>query len=253
MPSKMVTDRQRSAAAVEAAVASHSEETAAALGALLEPLLAEKEEAVDLRLLQALLGRLLADHRQALVRADEADLAATGDDLGARRRRDAVFRRLHERVVAIRRVLVSLYGVEGARAVGGFAGRTPRVAVALARLGRRLIGRFSEPGFALPASDAAEVEVDVGRWVAELEPPVEELEGALAELERERREAETTAAAKLAARDDFDRGYRAVVRVLEGLYLLAGRDRYAARLRPAGRRAVAAGEEEGAAEMSAAV
>lgn len=248
MPSKMVTDRQKATAAVEAAVASHCAETAAALGALLEPLLDETESALDLSLLQTLLGRLLADRRRVLVRADEANLSEAGDHLGARGRRDAAFRRLHERVVAIRRVLVSLYGVEGARAVAGFSGRTPRVAVALARSGRRLIGRFSGPGFVLPASQAAEVEVDVGRWVAELGPPVEELEAALADLERERREAETTAAAKLAALDDVDRAYRAVVRVLEGLYVLAGRDGYAVRLRPAERR-VGLVEEE-AAEIS---
>ena len=46
-------------------------------------------------------------------------------------------------------------------------------------------------------------------------------------------------AAKLRARDDFDRTYRAVVGLVEALSVLAGLDGYAARLRPAAHEAVA--------------
>lgn len=245
MPSKMVTDRQKSAAAIEAAIATHAEEAAAALTATLAPVLGDAETPVDVVPLQAQFGRLLERRRDVLVRMDEAHLAELGDDVGPRRRRDDAAQRLSQQVVAIRQTLSALFGPDATQTLVAIDGRTATDPVTLARQGRRMLERFTDPAFALPEAQFAGVDLDVTRWVDELAAPVEELEAALDEVARERREAETTLTAKLLALDDYDRSYRAVARILEGLYELTGLDEYASRVRPTARGGGAAATPEG--------
>ena len=235
MPSKMVTDRQKTAAAVEAAILAHAEEAAAGLAATLAPVLDEDEPPVDVVPLQDQLARLLDHRREVLVRMDEAHLAELGDDVGPRRQRDDAAQRLAARVISVRQTLGALFGPDATRTLVGLDGNTATDPVALARQGRRMLDRLSDPAFAFPRAQFAGVDLDVGVWVGELTGPVEELEAALAEVARERREAETTLTAKLLALDDYDRSYRAVARLLEGLYELTGLDGYAARVRPTAR------------------
>ena len=234
MATKRIVEREKRAAAVEAAIAVHGDQVGGALTELLAPFFAAGEAPADAASLQRVLGRLLAARRRALVDGEEAHLAELADDVVPRRRRDEAARALAERVVQVRRAFVGLYGREAARALLGIEGPTARLRnpVALARQGRRIVERLSDPSLALPEAGFAEVDVD--HWVAELKPPLEELESALDGVVRELRRAETTKAARDRAAADFDRVYQAAVGIVEGLSRLAGFDGYAERLRPSG-------------------
>jgi hypothetical protein len=234
MASKRIVEREKRAVAVEAAIAAHGDQVGEALTGLLAPFFAAGETPVDAASLLSAIGRLLADRRRALVDGDEAHLAELADDGAPRWRRDEAAGELAARVVDLRRAFVGLYGRGAERTLLGLEGPTARAhhPVALARQGRRILERLSDPGAAPPEPPYATV--DFGRWAAELKPPLEALESALDEVARELRRAETTKAARERAADEFDRVYRAVVGAVEALSRLAGFDGYAERLRPDG-------------------
>lgn len=103
MPSKMVTDRQKSAAAVHAAAETHATAVHQSRAALLAPFLHPSQQMPDLRLVQLLLGRLIASRSTGMVAADEAHLAELRDDADPRRQRDVAAAAVHDALTLLRR------------------------------------------------------------------------------------------------------------------------------------------------------
>jgi len=85
MPSKMITDRQKTAAALSGTVDAFSEQASDAFLALLEPVLREGESLPDLRQLQRLLRRRLDLLGTGLAEIDEAHQAELAADARLRR------------------------------------------------------------------------------------------------------------------------------------------------------------------------
>lgn len=236
MPSKMVMKRQKSAADVEEAILSHSQEAQNAVTAFFTPYLGEGEAPPDVTQLQELCSRLLERHRKEIVEADEAHLAETRDDPLPRIRRDAAAAALVERLTLIRDNVGVIVGpVEGA-ALLGIDGPMDRDPVVLARKTRRALDVIQAEDLEMPPSRLEGIVVDPRPWVAGLEGPLQELESALKEVTRSRRTSESTLIAKQEALEEYDRVFLRVARLQEALFRVAGLDRLADRVRPSKRR-----------------
>lgn len=255
MPSKMITRRQKSAAEVEAAVASYAGKAQGALAEAFGRFLRPGETFPDLDLFQRLCQRALAERREELVRRDEDHLSELRDDPAARQRRDAAAQAVLAILVPIRDAFRAFFGPQGPATLLGLGGAMTRDPVVLARKGRRILDLFRSDSLELPAPRLSGLEIDVSGWVDDLEPPLIELESALRQVSRDRRRAETTLLAKQDAVTDHDASFGLVARFLEGLYRLGGLDEIASRVRPSSRRpgqtdAVAKGESEAGASQT---
>jgi hypothetical protein len=231
MPSKMVTDRQKLTGSLRQAALTHAEEVSTRLTDILTPLLEEGETLPDLAVLQQLPARWLARREQTLVAADEAHLAELVDDRDPRRRRDELADEVRGKLVLIRGTVAALFGFDVATDVLGIGGATAADPVALHRQAARALERLSAPEPDLPPLQVEGIQLDPAALAASLQPAVNELAAVLDQVARERREAETTLAAKSEALATYDDAASRVVQFLSGLYELAERPEFAERLR----------------------
>jgi hypothetical protein len=232
MPSKQVTDRQKSADAVIAAVEAHAPSTAAALEGTLAPHLRKGEAMPDVALLLTLLARALGAEKQRLIAADEAHEAELGDDEPLRRARDEAAEELRQAHVDLREVLIGMYG--GVFAAQILPGTTPRDPVVLARFSQTVENNLE--GVKLPSSRIKGAKLDKTDTVGTLSALRQTLEQRLQAVAREVREAQATQATKDRAMDGFDGFFAASATVVSGVLRLVGMPELAARLRPSGRR-----------------
>jgi hypothetical protein len=172
-----------------------------------------------------------------MVECDEAHLTELTDDGDPRRRRDQEAAELRDRLSGVRRTMEGLFGPERAAESLGLTGKLGFDPVTLHRQAERAVallrGRTADT---LPASRLAGVALDPAAWAAELSRPLGDLTLALAEVARERREAETTLAAKIDAITDYDAAFARVARLVAALFAAAELPLLAARVRPSGRR-----------------
>jgi hypothetical protein len=237
MPSKMVTDRQKSATAVETAAQVHAEEAASGLAPLLAAELLPDEELPDLALLQRLLARALARRRERMVAADEAHLSELADDVDPRRRRDEAAAELRDRLSGVRQTVEGLFGPAQGGELFGIGGELAFDPVVVHRQAERALAFLRARTAAdLPAPGLPGVTVDPAAWAAMLEEPVATLAAALGEVDRERREAETTLTEKTAALTAYDATFGRVARLMEALFAAADLPLLAERVRPSSRR-----------------
>jgi hypothetical protein len=229
MASKMVVDRQARGADVLAALAVHGGEVADGLRREVG------DAAGGVAQLQATLRRRLEGRLEALVAADEEHLAATGDLVAARRRRDAAARELYRLLVAVRKLAEGLYGT-GAGELLRIEGRVAQRPVPMLRQARRVMARLADPAMTRPERRFASATADEGEWAELLAPAIEALAAALDSADRARRRAESTLLAKTEALAAYDLAHGRLARYGEALFELAGLPEYASRLRPRVRR-----------------
>lgn len=232
MPSKLVTDRQKSADAVSMAADVHAERVHAALSALLSPYLANAETMPDVSILVRLCGRALRATKEQMVTADEAHEAELGDDEPARKARDEAFEELYAELVTQREVLTGLYGAAVATQI--MPGETPRDPVVLARFSRAVEKNLTE--IPLPASRVKGATLNAADVKATLSGLREALETRIEAVTREVREAQTTQSAKRQSMDTYDGMFGGVAGVLSHLLLVAGDRDLAAQVKPSARR-----------------
>ncbi len=235
MPSKQVTDRQKSATDVEAAATTHAARVGAAARDKLAPTLKKNESPPDVEglLLQAAdwLHRATAE----MVQADEAHLHELSDDEEPRQRRDELVATLGEELVSLRSLVTGLYGPAAGRLLG-FSSDTPRDPTALSRFAGEVSKALREKK--LPAPRRAETIV---KWSPEstadqIDKLRKRLDAAVNDVAREAREAQGTLAKKSAAMDAYDDTFRRVASLLVGVFTFAGEDALAERIRPSSRR-----------------
>ncbi len=244
--STMTAGAQRGLHGLAAALLAQGGRVAAGLEARLTTVLEEGEEMPDLRLLLKLFERLLGRSAQELDDTD-ADGWKRAMKLRALRFECAeVKKEVHATAVKIRKALVELVGSKHCRIHFGLSLRTPRGAADLAIEVRRLVSRLAGPRSGAPRSGVPELklprsllpglEADPEGWVAELEPPLERLEGLLQEIQVQRIAVSDGVIARRKALDASAETRRLVMDASQALFALAGENELARRLRPRRRR-----------------
>lgn len=249
MTSKQVTDRARSARAVEAAALTHLPTLGARASQALAGALEADEAVPDVALLVRLHTRLMM---QALARLEAADLAhrvEQADDATPRAERAEAAAACTAALQDLRSLITSLYPPEVALAL--HLTRAPE------RLPDALSQQADAVASALPHADLSAPRVqglhlDLAPFQARLDDARSRLSDALRAVATERREAEQTQRAKDVAMRDFDDAFTAAAGLLAHLLRLHGEPELARRVRPSkrqpGRRAVDVGEEPGASD-----
>jgi len=240
MVSKMVIDRQKTAAALGAALDTHAEEASATFKYLLEPFVDDDGSVPDLHRFQSLLQRRLAGLALDLVSADEVHVAEQEEDQASRRDRNAAVAELRPHVSRIRGLLELACGTGTCARLFSITGPTPRDPVVLQRVARRMVNRLTSEGFELGEVVDPGIRFDVSGWVAGLEPPLLKLEGSLGRLHKEGRESVDTRIAKGEAMSEYDRAFVSTARILEELFRYIGMPTKADTMRPTKRTATTA-------------
>lgn len=233
MPSKLVTDRQKSAEAVIAAGRTHAVAVADAAEKVFEPYVLGKQKVPDLRVLIELAAAALEDSAKRMVQADQAHIRELSDDDAPREARDEVAAALSAEIVDLRDWLRGLYGVSALKQLG-FSDATPRDPVALSHFADQVIRALHSKS--LPAPKRSGVSWEAKEVVKKLTSMRDALEKHLKDVARESREAEATLVAKNNAIAAYDERFAEVATFYVGLFRLAGKTDLAERVRPSTRR-----------------
>ncbi len=238
--SEMIALRTDLALALEAGFESYLEEIAGGLGDYLTPLLEAGETAVDFRLQIELLRRGVRRLRRRLDSLDVGVVEQTHGDDKVRaqldQRRDAVDGKLRQ----VRSAFRGFFGLEHLRRVG-LKGEFPTAPVRLHRHGLVVKASLLSPDLDLEPVldfDLAPGTSPTKQLAAQLEPELSELGALLTGRQQENTKAADVRLRRQRAIREFDREIRAIVRMAQGMFRLAGRDDHAERFRPALRRVV---------------
>jgi len=231
MPTKGVLDRQRIGKAIVAAAHAHAQEVGERLNRDLAVIVAEGETLPDFTTLQIQLGRYLQMRLDALVVADEAHLQEVDDDQDPRLRRDEAADFLYRKLIEMRETVTAVFGPERAGKLVGLEGDTPRDPLMLHRHANRILERLRAPEATFPPQRLRGVQIDPIALTEELQPATDNLAAALADVDREQRETETTLNLKTEATAAFDRAFRGIGRILQGCDALAEFPDFAEKIR----------------------
>ncbi len=232
--SKQVRNQNANGAFVVSSVDTHGDDIARQL-ATMNHGLAEDEQLSDTALRRYLswFAAVLRAQNQSLAVAEETYVSEQADDPAVRARRDVTAAEVTAVVVRLRGRIESLFGTRGLAAYG-LEQVTPRQPQALAdhtgmaiKLLREQPVQLEDP--VLGRFDSAEV---ANGLEAALAPLVE----ALHDTQREKRELESALIDRNRALADWSLRYRGVAGALTGMYLLAGAEELAQRIRPTVRR-----------------
>ncbi len=235
MPSKLVTDREKSSRAVAAAASTHAAAVGEALGKELRPLLEPGEALPDLALLVKLLGRKIEGDNALLVSADSAHERELSDDDGPRQARDEATEKVRSILVDLRSGVDSAYGLAGL-AVLGLKGETPVDPSVIASAATSALQALQDAKRKLSRPRRAGNKLDRAAYVAELSAEIPLLQKALARVAKEDREREATQRAKDQALAANDRTFTRGAAVISALAAAAGLDDLADKVKPSGRR-----------------
>lgn len=233
MPHKMITDRQKVDEALVAAIHRHRDSVLAGLVERLEPWLPRGTDVSALAAVYDALPGLIETERDRLVVTSREVLAERMDDRDPRERRDEAKLALRTTLMELWQAAVALLG-QGA---GEGLVKMDRAPVLdpqrILEHGEVMLAELRAPDLAVPPSIVPGVELDVGEWIAKLEPQVVELRAAIDEVVRDRQDTAALSARKDSALRAHDRALVDVGRYLVGLFHLADRRDEAALVRRA--------------------
>jgi len=242
MPQKSVVTRERSASSVCAALDTFTPSIQERLVALAAPHVAPDEAMPDWSVALRLLARML-DRSAANIRdADERHEAELRDDAAPREARDGAVDAITATITELREVMTGLFGAKSLALVH-LVGVTPREPIALSRFTHTIIDGLGAAK--LPAPRVKGAEFDAKSFAKTLRRHVTALDGAVADVTREAREAQVTQAAKTTAIAAHDTLFVSVANVAEGLLTLVGENDLARRVRPSVRRPGVTASDEG--------
>ncbi len=145
--------------------------------------------------------------------------------------RDQAVEAVHQKLVGIRPIVVSLFGLKRAVELVPVDGSTALEPELLWRQAEHTLSRLRAPDLQLPATSTKSVTFDPLQFANELEPLVTALRAAIDAVDLDRRQAEASVEVKRREMADHDLIVRACGRILSGFYLLAGRPDLAERMR----------------------
>ena len=236
--SEMCATRTDLASRIEAALTSFKQEISRGYGAYLAPAVADGETELDVQHQLVLLARRVKHHRQRVESLDEEVLELIHGDEQVRaeleQRVDAVDAKLR----LVRSAYRGFYGLDNLRRVG-LAGDFPRGAVRLHRHAVTVKTSLESPELILEplldlGLDASEAENTslAARLAPQLDPELSRL-GEL--LDERHHKGIVTLDARLKRQEvlrEFDYNIRGVVRLIQGMFRLAGRNDLGTRIRP---------------------
>lgn len=233
MPSKEVTDRAKSAKAVVASIEAHSSAASAAITARFKRVLRKGESMPDVAFTLSLFGRLLEVDSAALVAADDAHEDEKADDAAPRKVRDDSAAQVREAGVHARDGVATVFGEETLARLG-MASPPPAVTDghALVRWASNAAAKLDDAKITLPKAKKRGVTVDRAALAEGIREGLPALEASLVDVERERRELETTQTAKNAAMERNDQSFALVANVTSAVLDAAGMPDQAAKVRP---------------------
>lgn len=243
MPSKQVTDRQKSARAVAATAETHAQQAASHIEQLLTPHLQAGEAFPDLSLFLRLVGRHIATENESLVNADVAHERELSDDAAPRQARDDNAEKVREILIDLRASIEATYGSPGLHTVG-LADAVPTDPSVLATAGRAVLDALKNIAIEFPPPRNKRLTLDRKSFVDDLDAALPPLESALASVAKEAREAEVTLAQKRKAMESNDRAFSRGASTLSVLFALGGLDDAASKVRPSGRKPGQTAESE---------
>jgi hypothetical protein len=235
MPSKQVTDREKSARAVTAAAETHAASIAQGFARELTPYLKAGEAMPDVALLVRLSGRkVLADH-STLSRADHEHELELADDAGPREAREESAGKVRGVLLDLRAALDAIYGARGLSLLG-LSAAVPVDPSVVATTAGNVHKALLDPKIKLPKPKRAGMKLERADFAAELGGELPALQKALAKVAKEEREKEATQRAKNEAMAKNDATFTTCAGFVAASCQLAGLPDIAAKVRPSGRR-----------------
>lgn len=230
--SKTVADLRSSTRLVVQAAQVHGDDAVAGLVALLAAHLPAGDFSGMLKAIFVALAAVLEESMQQLEAADITHRLELADDDPFRDLRDKVVGELYAVLVAVRRIIEGGYGPEAPKEAG-FKGSIERQADLLVDRAQAVIERLAAFEGRATLDDA--VEVKPARLVERIRVAKAPVEAAKREVDREKREAETTLARRDAAWAHHVQRFRLVANALVALLALAGLEAQASKVRPSQR------------------
>ncbi len=257
--SEMTAFRVDLAHNLEAGFDNYLEEIAGGYGAYVAPLLEDGETAPDARLHLELLKRGVVRSRRRLEDFNPGVVEQSHEDDKVRAEIDLRIERVDGKLRLVRHTCRGIYGPKGVRRVG-LKEEPPRGAYRLHEHGKTV--KASLQNRELGLKPLLQLELGEGadppqvQLAGQLEPELTELGTLVTERHQENRRAADVRSRRRRLIREFDLEVRAIVRMAQGMFRLAGRDDLAERFRPLLRRVVRrikkAQAEEAAAEAQAA-
>lgn len=250
MPSKQVTDREKSARAVAAAAETHAPQIVAGFSRELSPYLKSGETMPDIGLLVRLIGRKIAADNTALSKADHDHEQELADDAGPRERRDAGAANVRAVLLDLRSAVDAIYGARGLSLLG-LADAVPVDPSVVATTAGNVGKALSNADIKLPKPKRAGMKLDRAAFADEITAELPALQKALVKVATEEREKEATQRAKNEAMTKNDATFAVGAGFLAASCQVAGLSDIAAKVRPSGRRPGQTAAEDESGEPSA--
>lgn len=236
MPSKIVTDKEKSARFVASSGTTHAGKVVPALAGLLTPHLHAGESLPDMALLCRLVSRLVEAKAAAMVAADRAHEQELGDDQGPRDMRDRAADDLATVLADLRDALSAAYGPEAVK-LYGLDGKLPTDPSVVAVLAESVRAKVKGGGITLPSPRRKDgLQLNFSAYAKELELALPALQNGLQDVTREQKEAEATLRGKNVAVTEYDKAFSGGASVLSAIFSLADMDDLADKVRPSRRK-----------------
>ncbi len=230
--SRMVSDRVSITNTVASAVVIHGPEAAPELEKMLFP--DGPPQGLTVAAVLAALGGLLARRTEALIAADRTHAVELADDDECRARRDERISDLRGYLSSLRANLTGNYG-PALPVAYGLPAAIPDDAASLLTLAGNVEHLLrNRPLTELPKRQS--LALDPVATADDLQAAAAELQGALGDVEREKREAQLTLTTKNEALAEWAQGYQGVADAVSALFALAGKQELADKVKPTARR-----------------
>lgn len=230
---KTIADRVRSFRSLDNAVEHHGARVAAKLDERFNSLLPEGLRIDFLALMRSIIA-LLRDACDKLIGTERTHVDERADDERQRRVRDEDAEALSDEILDGRDAFKGTYKPKNIEEFG-FPVNIARPPLDLIRQGEHLEAHLTRPDLALPTPLCGQ-HLPLGPLVERVSAKVQTLRRSLKDVEREQKEAEVAQVEKDRAQDYYDRLFFWGAGFLEGLFVLAGEEELAARVKPSLRR-----------------
>lgn len=231
-PSKVVTDGEKLAFALEAAATEISPEVGRGFDEALAPWVLQGEtppSPEEQR--QILLARWLRHVRERMVKADEVHQASVRLERVFRLERNGGAEELDTKIRIIRSSFEKVYGDGLTAIVIGVASDIPEDPVVLQRYARRIVRVMLDPELDLPEPVVSGSAINRDALVDDLEKPLRVVESAIGKLEPQKRKTQIALKEKQEAIDAYKYARGRIARYLEAVAFLGGTDFHAERVR----------------------
>ncbi|MCP3964535.1 MAG: hypothetical protein GY719_42445 [bacterium] len=248
--SEMTTVRNDLALDLEAGIQEYLGDVAEGYDQFFEPFLEEGETAPDIRFQLELLRRGVARQRQQLDGIDGDVVDQSGADVTVSSEIEKATKAMLAKLGYVRDTCRGVFGKESLERIG-LKGELPRYSVRLHQRASLVRRSLRNPASGLtPVLSAGEGALTPANLADELEPELGELGRLVGARRHGRRKSGDVRSRRRRKIAEFDTAIRAIVRMAQGMFRLAGRGDLAARFRPVIQRVIRKLEEQEAKEAA---